>query len=414
MESWFTAGFDRYPASTITALLLGWTGVLVAVWAGVIAAVASFLVFVLVSVFHVGGIGDVLGNAPPQATFFGGFVAAGVGAVGGFLAVYANALFGNPAAIIVSLVVGVAIALGIVAGYGPLEHVVLRLRGCRRLSRDEVRKLAPTIQAAADALNLGSLPRFAVSDELIPKASTLTRTIVLTPALWTTLDEGELRAVIAHELTHWKNADVIGHLFVWAAGWPMLLLYELGTWLAAGRVRLPGSAAIVSGLLAWVGRLIAFPAFLLVNFVLIPVSRKETRRSEYEADAAVKAAGMGDQLVSALTKLALFEPGGTGWERKLAATHPPTALRIEKLQAPKPDDAKYQEDELGDDALAGVTRGLGSLAVVGVAAVAIVIIVLWAYAHLPFSSSLPLIQNDPFYGPSAVPAAAVLHISTLA
>jgi hypothetical protein len=30
----------------------------------------------------------------------------------------------------------------------------------------------------------------------------------------------------------------------------------------------------------------------------------------------------------------------------MAATHPPTELRIEALEPPKPDDFEYQEDEL--------------------------------------------------------------------
>src|SRR5262249_38400713 len=72
----------------------------------------------------------------------------------------------------------------------------------------------------------------------------------------------------------------------------------------------------------------------------------DQRDYEYQADRAAADIGLGDDLISALKKMTAFEGGRTGWEQALAATHPPTELRIEALQQPKPDDAEYQEDRL--------------------------------------------------------------------
>jgi len=66
-------------------------------------------------------------------------------------------------------------------------------------------------------------------------------------------------------------------------------------------------------------------------------------------------------MISALRKMGAFEGGRTGWEQAMTATHPPTELRIEALQAPKPDDAEYQEDELrgpGADEVGRILRSL--------------------------------------------------------
>jgi hypothetical protein len=56
-----------------------------------------------------------------------------------------------------------------------------------------------------------------------------------------------------------------------------------------------------------------------------------------------------------------FESGRTGWEAAMAATHPPTELRLEALQAPRPDDWEYHEDELRGPSRAEIHRLFGGL-----------------------------------------------------
>jgi hypothetical protein len=73
------------------------------------------------------------------------------------------------------------------------------------------------------------------------------------------------------------------------------------------------------------------------------------RQAEYDADAAAARIGRGPELISALEKLSAFEAARTGWEAALYRTHPPTALRIERLEPRIPGDEHYQEPELGID-----------------------------------------------------------------
>jgi Zn-dependent protease with chaperone function len=85
----------------------------------------------------------------------------------------------------------------------------------------------------------------------------------------------------------------------------------------------------------------------MTKFVIVPVVAASQRRYEYEADAAAGEIGLAIALSSALRKMGAFETGRTGWEQAIAATHPPLELRLEALQLPRPDDAEYQESELG-------------------------------------------------------------------
>lgn len=71
-----------------------------------------------------------------------------------------------------------------------------------------------------------------------------------------------------------------------------------------------------------------------------------------------------------MKKLSAFECGRTGWEAALSATHPPTALRIERLQPASADDADYQEPELG----VAQPAAIGELAVLAVMAIGVVLI----------------------------------------
>ena len=72
-------------------------------------------------------------------------------------------------------------------------------------------------------------PTFAISDHhKPPNAAAGAKTITLNPAMLKRSD-AELKAVLAHEPAHWKNADGLGKLFVWAAGLPLIVLYEIGS-----------------------------------------------------------------------------------------------------------------------------------------------------------------------------------------
>lgn len=344
--SWLDNGLERHIIPSVVALFVGWTGIWLALWGAVLGAFLGLLVAVGVTAIHAPFFDQIgLGQAVTIVSVVTGL---GLGAVGGFVAI-ASFIVTNPISLLGSLFGGAIISLIIVVTIACFERLGLRLRGYRRLSRDEVRKIAVPVKEACYVLGLPALPRFAIEDAKVPNAWTHMRTIVMTTGLLDALSEGELRAVMAHELAHWHKGDAVGLRFVWAASLPAVLLYNLGT-LISGRWPSKDGEAPPStpggGLLALIGWFVAWPAWVLTKWVVVPLTAKHQRQYEYEADAAVRAAGFGTDLASALKKLSAFEAGRTGWERAMTATHPPTILRIEALQPQQPDDWDYQEDEL--------------------------------------------------------------------
>lgn len=361
--AWLLAGVRRHRPPVIVGLIFSWTGAWIAFWGAIVGAAWGALL----------GLG-LTGRALPIFTSFGGgqavsalSVVTGVvlGTVGGFVAFLLFLIAEHPLAFVGSFVAGVILTAVLVAGSASYERLSLRIRGYRRLSRDEVRRVAPQVKSAADAMDLPALPRFAMADQVIPNAWTHMRTVVLTKGLLQTLDDDELRAVLVHELNHWRNGDAVGLHCVWAASWPVTLVYNLGVVISGGGKSndQTGVQVKVSSGLRWiVAWFIAWPAWVITRVMIAPMMAASQRRYEYEADAAAYQVGLGPQLISALRKIGAFESGRTGWEAAMTASHPPVELRIEALQPPKPDDWEYQEEELRGPSRREMGRIFGSLA----------------------------------------------------
>jgi Zn-dependent protease with chaperone function len=348
---WFLAGLRRQRAGVVVALIFAWTGLWVALWG---AAIGLLLGPLLVFGFFAG---TTLGNdlfhlgAGQAVTAINVVVGMALGTVGGFISVLRFFVLKNPIQAVISVASGAVLAVILVVVIAAFERFALRVRGYRRLSRDEARRIAPVVKAAADAMDLPALPRFAMADIIIPNAWTHMRTIVLTTGLLQTLNDAELEAVLVHELHHWRRGDSVGLHFVWACAWPLAVLLNIGRALAGNSpkgvpIAPTAGGPLIRGILMIVGYLIAWPSIVMTRFIIVPVTAASQRRCEYAADAAAKAAGLAAPLSSALRKITAFEGGRTGWEQAMAATHPPPELRIEALQPRQPDDDQYQEEEL--------------------------------------------------------------------
>jgi Zn-dependent protease with chaperone function len=349
-REWLRHGVRRRTRSVILALVLGWTGTWLAFWGALIGAIIG----VLVALHLAGGNGIAITSAVgPLAVFVGLFLGAAFGIVFVLRFIFVVAPWQPFVAILIGFIVSAALMMTLAA----YERVWLRLRGYRRLSRDEVRVVAPLVRNVADAMNLDGLPRFAMADLAIPNAWACMRTIVLTKGLIATLTPDELQAILAHELHHWRSGDSVGDRMVWCASLPLVIPVNVGRWLSGAPPQsdlaksIPG-VQIRHGFAFILGWLIAWPGWLILRYIIAPTMNVRKRDHEYEADAAAAAIGMATPLRSALLKLSAFESGRTGWEQAMAATHPPTALRLEALQEPKEDDVIYQED-----ALRGPSRG---------------------------------------------------------
>lgn len=340
--AWLRNGFLRHPRGTVVGLVAGWTGVWLAIWGAAIGLVLG----ALIAGGYASGLGQGLGVGQASGVL-GTIGGAFVGTIAGFLAVL-RFILQRPLQLVLSIVSGAVLGAVIVIIAAAFERLGLRLRGYRRLSRQEVRRVAPLVKEVADAMQLSALPRFAMADILVPNAWTHMRTVVITTGLLQTLSDQELRAVLAHELEHWRAGDAVGLRFVWAATWPIALNYNIGMVLAGKHLSGGGKSQTgpFKGLIWLLGWVIAWPAWVIIKLIITPVVAASQRRYEYSADAAAAKIGFAVDLSSALRKMGAFESGRTGWEQAMAATHPPTELRLEALEPSQADDFEYQEDQL--------------------------------------------------------------------
>jgi Zn-dependent protease with chaperone function len=351
--SWLVQGANRHLAGVFFGLLFGWTGLWILLWTAALGAAVGPLVLLgilppnfLTAAFNIG-----VGSGLSALALV---ISMGLGAAGGFTVPLSLLFIHRPWETALSFVMGGVFSWIIVFGAAAFERTSLRIRGYRRLSQAEAGRIAPLVFRVSQAMDLPALPRFAIVDEHLGGAWAHMRTIVLTKGLLDFLDDGELEAVLAHELEHWRHGDAVGQRMVWAAALPIALMLNAG-YLLSGRgpqeihvtLSRTGAGSLVRGALRTIGQILFWPAQVITRMVITPAVRSTMREYEYEADRAAAAIGLAPQLMSALPKITSgLEGGRTGWEQAMARTHPPLALRLERLEPRQEDDAQYQEEEL--------------------------------------------------------------------
>jgi STE24 endopeptidase len=158
-----------------------------------------------------------------------------------------------------------------------------------------------------------------------------TKRIVFFDTLLTRLGPGEIEAVLAHELGHFKLKHVIKRMvWIFAASlaflWLLAQLMGQGWFYGGLNVQSPSTA------MALILFFIVVPQFI---FLLQPVTSFYSRKHEFEADSyAAQHASVAD-LISALVKLykdnaATLTPDPL--HSAFYDSHPPATLRIARLQ----------------------------------------------------------------------------------
>lgn len=156
--------------------------------------------------------------------------------------------------------------------------------------------------------------------------------IVLFDTLVSRLQAGEVEAVLAHELGHYKLHHIVKGM---ALSWLMSLALLFGLGLVAGQPWFHEGLGVQTASLgvALLLFMLAAPEFL---FFLQPLMSLFSRKHEYEADRyATQHAAMGD-LVSALVKLYKDNASTLTPDPLHSAfydSHPPAAIRIARLRA---------------------------------------------------------------------------------
>jgi heat shock protein HtpX len=226
------------------------------------------------------------------------------------------------------------------------DKLALYSMGASEVTEAEYPELHATISRLSQQADLPK-PTVAVADSRVPNAFAAGRsqknaTVCVTTGLLRTLDRDELEGVIAHELAHVKNRDVMVMTIASFLSTVAFMIVRMGFWFGGGRERQGGGGiivAIVASLLVWI-----------ISFFLI---RALSRYREFAADrGGALITGKPSALASALLSIdgrmdrvpkedlreqsemnAFFiVPLKSDFIGKLFSTHPATETRVERLR----------------------------------------------------------------------------------
>jgi heat shock protein HtpX len=249
-----------------------------------------------------------------------------------------------------SMAVWVVLALAMnVGAYFFSDRIVLKMNGARPLSREE----APGIHAMTEELAGRAgipTPRLFVIDDPSPNAFATGRNpahgvVAVTTGIVRHLPARELRGVIAHEIAHIRNRDILVSTI--AASLAAVVTYVANVLQFSaffGGTQEDEEGGSVAGTLA-----MAFLAPIAATVVQLAISRSR----EYLADeTGARLAGDPDALAAALESLAIgtaqvpaiVQPAtaslfivnpfsGAGTLMNLFSTHPPMQERVRRLRA---------------------------------------------------------------------------------
>jgi heat shock protein HtpX len=255
---------------------------------------------------------------------------------------------------------GLGVALYNLLMYFNSDRIALAVNGARPAVGEEYRQLHNVVDEVAIAAGMLP-PSVYVIDTLVPNAFATGRNpqrsaIAVTKGLLQMMNREELQGVIAHEMSHIRNYDILLMTVVAILGGLIILLRDVflrwGLFFGGGRRRRnsTGRAGGQAGLvLAVVSIVLAILAPLLVALIRAAISRQR----EYLADASGAYILRNPHgLASALEKLAgttlklntasnatahMFIANPFAKDRRTAtsrfASHPPLANRVRRLRS---------------------------------------------------------------------------------
>jgi heat shock protein HtpX len=274
----------------------------------------------------------------------------------GIVAVFDLAFAGGPVFIAIAIVVALAMVWG---GYFYSDKLAIAAARAREADPDQYRQLHNIVEELCLSVGLPK-PRVFIVDDPAPNAFATGRNpehaaIAVTTGLLELMNRAELEGVLAHELSHIHNYDIlVGTIAVTLVGF-VALLSDFGLRLLlfgglGGRRRENKDATQIYIL-----------ALALVFIIFAPIAAKAmqfalSRRRESLADVSgVLITRNPEGLISALEKLRdnpamiahapaatahlwiespldMQSKGAHGWFNRLFETHPPIETRIAALQ----------------------------------------------------------------------------------
>lgn len=226
------------------------------------------------------------------------------------------------------------------------DRLVLMSTGARVVDADEYPQLHATVERLATNAGI-PMPRVAVMPSPVPNAFATGRSpkhavVAVTDSIHRLLSPRELEAVLAHELAHVKNRDILTMTIASFVAMIASLIMHNAIFLSLGDRRDGGSP----WLLAWIAAIVVW---VVSNLLLMSLSRYR----EFAADrGSALITGDPDSLISALTKISgrigqvpaekqrqaesanafFILPVRGSTLAELFATHPPLERRIEALE----------------------------------------------------------------------------------
>ncbi len=273
-------------------------------------------------------------------------------ALGGLIILVGASLGGGTGAAI-----GLGIGLLFVGGsYWFSDTIAIKAARAKPVAEEDAPALYRTVRELTTAANM-PMPKLYMTPDMQPNAFATGRNehhaaVAVTQGITQLLDENELRGVLAHELSHVKNHDILIGSFAAAIAMGITFAARMVMWGAMfggfGNQNDRGGGGNIIGLLALT--ILAPIAALLLQMAI-------SRSREYEADrSGARLCGTGEPLARALEKLEagakrvpmsvdpahasayIVNPlsGRKVQFANMFMTHPPTTERIKRLHDWRP------------------------------------------------------------------------------
>ena len=255
--------------------------------------------------------------------------------------------FGGTIGIIIAFAFSLAMNIGT---YWFSDRLALRMAGAHQVSEQDQPQLHRMVQEVADMARLPK-PKVYVVQNDSPNAFATGRNpkhsvVAVTTGIMRILDPEELKAVIAHEIGHVRNRDILVSTIVATVAGAIMFLASIARWgllFGFGGRRDSNSGAF--GLVLWLVIIILAPiAAMLIRMAV-------SRAREYGADeTGAEISGRPMALASALRKiqmganmrpmqvnesiahLYIVNPLRSDFVGNLFSTHPPVEDRIARLE----------------------------------------------------------------------------------
>ena len=263
-----------------------------------------------------------------------------LGALGGILVTLGNVFGGSS-----GMMFGFVIALVMVSGsYWFSDKMAIRAAGARPLEDNELPWLRQDIAQLAQAADI-PMPRLYIAPSPQPNAFATGRNpnhaaVAVTQGILQVLDRDELRAVLAHELGHVKNRDILltSVAAVFGSAISMIANFLPFTMMSSSDEDSPNP-------------LVAIVAMIVAPLAAMTMQMALSRSREFQADATgAHLINDGEPLARALLKIDAYarqvpmdidpahaqayiiNPLAGLSMQKLFSTHPPTEERVARLR----------------------------------------------------------------------------------